>query len=83
MTITILHVDIRHLSNRMMDDWIECYECECGGVGEGGNDCFDDTCCCRNPEPDIFPLCKGEGGWTARIVEDEAEEEERESREGN
>lgn len=37
----------------------ECWSC--GGSGESEHDCFDDTCCCLNPEPDTCEVCKGEG----------------------
>ena len=30
------------------DDYEECYEC--GGEGFVLNDCFEDTCCCADPE---------------------------------
>ncbi len=38
-----------------------CYEC--GGEGYSGHDCGEDSCCCLEPEEDVCPVCRGEGGW--------------------
>ena len=44
-------------------DWYEedCYECE--GEGFVLNECFEDTCCCADPELQhgyrICPVCRG------------------------
>lgn len=37
----------------------ECWNC--GGTGETEHDCFDDTCCCLNPEPEMCEVCGGDG----------------------
>ena len=38
---------------------------ECGGEGYVLNDCFEDTCCCADPESQhgysVCPVCKGKG----------------------
>lgn len=44
-------------------DGDECYEC--GGEGIVLNDCFEDTCCCADPEAQhgysTCPACRGKG----------------------
>lgn len=38
---------------------------ECGGDGIVLNDCFEDTCCCADPEAEhgyrTCPVCRGKG----------------------
>lgn len=45
------------------DDGFGC--CECGGEGYIVNDCFEDTCCCADPELEhgvrTCPACHGRG----------------------
>ena len=49
------------------DDYEYEDECcgECGGEGYVENDCFEDTCCCADPEAEhgirTCPMCKGRG----------------------
>jgi len=41
--------------------WKECYNCE---DGYSHHDCGEDTCCCRDPRPNVScDICNGEGGW--------------------
>ena len=42
-------------------DWHECDQCE---DGYSGHDCGEDTCCCRNPLPNVVcDVCDGKAGW--------------------
>lgn len=43
-----------------LDDDGECYEC--GGDGVVLDDCFDDTCCCADPEDHGYVRCHVCGG---------------------
>ncbi len=41
--------------------WKECYNCD---EGYSHHDCGEDTCCCRDPRPNVTcDICNGEGGW--------------------
>jgi len=43
-------------------EWENCWSC----MGEGGyHDCWDDTCCCLDPDDRNMPCqeCGGKGGW--------------------
>jgi len=41
--------------------WEECWNCE---DGYSHHDCGEDTCCCRDPYPNVkCDICNGEGGW--------------------
>ena len=42
-------------------NWIECSRCD--GEGFTEHDCFEDTCCCLNPDDDECRQCSGYGGW--------------------
>lgn len=42
--------------------WRPCPYCEDGYV-EGECTCWDDTCCCLEPEPPVCSHCRGKGGW--------------------
>jgi hypothetical protein len=46
-------------------EWIDCGQCGGEGVIEGDCTCWDDTCCCLEPEPPVCDICKGAGGWRA------------------
>jgi hypothetical protein len=55
-------------TDRRDDDEPDYYDdiCgECGGEGYVENDCFEDTCCCADPETEhgirTCPTCKGRG----------------------
>jgi len=42
-------------------EWQECPDCE---EGFSYHDCGEDTCCCKNPEPNVVcETCSGEDGW--------------------
>lgn len=42
-------------------DWQECPDCE---EGFSHHDCGEDTCCCKNPKPNVVcDTCNGEDGW--------------------
>ncbi|MHC4616794.1 MAG: hypothetical protein ACYTEQ_03475 [Planctomycetota bacterium] len=46
-------------------EYVTCWQC--GGEGFSHHDCGEDTCCCRDPEPNVTcDICKGEG--TIRVV---------------
>jgi len=41
--------------------WKECWNCR---DGYSHHDCGEDTCCCRDPLPNVVcDICDGEGGW--------------------
>lgn len=42
-------------TNEEQDCW------KCGGDGYIPHDCFEDTCCCLDPDDDICDICNGEG----------------------
>lgn len=50
-------------AKRMFDDELDDLCSECDGEGYVLNDCFEDTCCCLDPEQEHgyspCPLCKG------------------------
>jgi hypothetical protein len=48
--------------------WIECYTC--GGDGIVEHDCFEDCCCCLEPNDDICTECDGEGGHWRELPAD-------------
>lgn len=42
-------------------EWEDCGACE---EGYAGHDCGEDTCCCLDPEPNVYcDQCGGAGGW--------------------
>lgn len=41
--------------------WDECWNCE---EGFSHHDCFDDSCYCADPEPNVrCDVCRGKGGY--------------------
>ena len=51
-------------SERWEDDGFDPHEAECwdcGGSGEVEHQCFEDSCCCLDPEPDVCRTCRGRG----------------------
>jgi hypothetical protein len=54
-----------------MEDEYQCGRCgssvtfemcqDCGGDGYFEHDCFDDSCCCLDPEDEQCCICEGEG----------------------
>lgn len=51
--------------NDELDDCEDGCCCECGGEGWIAADCFEDTCCCADPElehgVDPCPICNPKG----------------------
>ncbi len=54
---------VGHLSD---DDYEDDEYCECGGDGWIVDDCFEDTCCCADPDTqhDIIPCPNCNPGGT-------------------
>lgn len=51
----------------------ERHECwSCGGEGYVLDDCFEDSCCCADPETDHDTVaceqCSGAGGWPCPLI---------------
>lgn len=45
---------------------------ECGGDGDNGHDCGEDSCCCLYPEENIeCSNCDGAGGWLLCVSSEE------------
>jgi hypothetical protein len=49
---------------------VACYACGGEGVGEGCT-CWDDTCCCLDPEPPECDICNGEGSFIITELTDD------------
>ncbi len=57
-----------------MVEWKECNGCD---DGFSHHECLDDTCCCKDPEPNMpCNLYGGKGGWWSCINCDDAEDDE-------
>lgn len=52
----------------MKQVWIECENC--GGDGFTEHDCFEDTCCCEDPEDETCSACNGRGGFYRELPDD-------------
>jgi len=59
-----MHPDI----TKMLDEIEETLCPECHGSGFVEHDCFEDSCCCLNPEDEPCPLCHGEGEIERRMA---------------
>lgn len=48
-------------------------QCEaCGGEGVDGHDCGEDSCMCRDPEPNVScSYCQGRGSWLVCLSSEE------------
>jgi hypothetical protein len=44
-------------------EWIDCWDCGGEGLIDGECTCWEDTCCCLEPEPPMCTTCNGAGGW--------------------
>ena len=53
----------RELKDLIYDDWQECQYCGGTGESEGNCSCWDDTCCCLDPQWIACDHCNGKGGW--------------------
>lgn len=42
-------------------DWMDCHHCH--GEGYVEHDCFEDTCCCLDPDDEVCRDCDGDGGY--------------------
>lgn len=43
--------------------WTDCWQCGGEGYIDGECTCWEDCCCCLEPEPPMCSHCHGQGGY--------------------